>query len=140
MSKLQELDEWIHEIAFARKSNKQRVGVKVPREFYNLIDALGKSQRHCYDPVDYVYGVLGMFEINIERMSDPVQVWRRFVSELDNYMEKNGFKIEETFDSMSSNSYKISYRALQVNLLEVKNMTDVYKDLLEMSSTFDDRE
>ncbi|KAJ8655970.1 hypothetical protein O0I10_008410 [Lichtheimia ornata] len=140
MSKLQELDEWIREIAFARKSNKQRVGVKVPREFYNIIDALGKSQRHCYDPVDYVYGVLGMFEINIERMSDPVQVWRRFVSELDNYMEKNGFKIEETFDSMSSNSYKISYRALQVNLLEVKNMTDVYKDLLEMSSTFDDRE
>lgn len=138
MSKLRELDDWIREITFARKSNKQRVGVKVPREFYNLIDALGKSQRHCYDPVDYVYGVLGMFQINIERMSDPVQVWRRFLLELDTYMDRNGFKVEETFYSKRSNYYRISYRALQVDLLKVGNMTDVYKDLLEMTQVFVD--
>lgn len=133
MSKLRELDDWMSEISYARKSNKQRVGVKVPREFYNLIDTLGKSQRRCYDPVDYVYGVLGMFQINIERMQDPVKVWRCFLSELDTYMDKHGFKVEETFYSRCSNSYRISYRALQVDLLNVENMTDVYKDLLEMS-------
>lgn len=77
------------------------------------------------DPVDYVYGVLGMFHFKIPRMNDPNMVWQLFLSELDNYMMD--FKDKKfswgRITGISDNAY-------QIDLLKAANMADVYNDLL----------
>ena len=65
------------------------------------------------NPVDYVYGVLGMLRIKIPRMKDPNAVWQTFLRELYSYNFGN---------------FEVSNRVRQVNLQEVEHMGDVYKD------------
>lgn len=117
---------WLFDIFRARRSNKQRIkNKKNARIFYYLIWSLGKSTRRCMDPVDYVYGVLGMFDIKIPRMTDPNAVWQLFLSELDDFMMD--FKSKKFSWGRITG---ISDHAYQVNVLKAKNMADLYKDLL----------
>ncbi|KAI7875679.1 hypothetical protein K492DRAFT_173153 [Lichtheimia hyalospora FSU 10163] len=91
-----------------------------------LMRTLGDSARCCMNPVDYVYGVLGMLQIKIPRMKDPNAVWQSFLCEFENYID-GGIK-EEMFDCKHITG--ISDRARQVNLQKVDCMGDVYEDFL----------
>ena len=77
------------------------------------------------DPVDYVYGVLGMFQFKIPRMTDPNTVWKLFLSELDVYMED--FKNKKFSWGRITG---ISDSAYQIDVLKARNMADLFKDLL----------
>lgn len=72
------LHAWLSEIFNARSSSKRRIGKKSAQEFSYLMVSLGDSPRRCMNPVDYVYGVLGIFQLKIPRMNDPNAVWRLF--------------------------------------------------------------
>ncbi|KAI7887137.1 hypothetical protein K492DRAFT_221180 [Lichtheimia hyalospora FSU 10163] len=103
---------------------------------------LGDSTRRCMDPVDYVYGVLGMLNIKIPRMTDPKAVWQRFLSELDNYMDMADIK-NKLFYASESNSAKIigiQESAYDIDLQEVGCMGDVYNDVLDVQQISFDEE
>lgn len=116
------------EVSFARKHNQHGIEEKNVPKFYALIHSLGLSTRRCLDPIDYVYGVLGIFRIKIPRMTDPHAVWQSFLSELDNYMKD----IKDKRFANGSRITGISDRAHQIRLLEAKSMADVYRDLLDI--------
>lgn len=74
------------------------------------------------DPIDYVYGVLGIFEFDIPRMTDPKEVWMLFLHEIDHHLAKN--LQQRKF------MYKVSSdHACQLDLLTAKTMGDVYQCL-----------
>lgn len=123
------ISDCLVEIMFARSSNKSLVENRSATEFWNLIQSWGLSHRRCMDPVDYVYGVLGILQIKMPRMTDPDQVWKRFLSELDNYMEMEKMK-EGIHHSGKRLIFKICDDAYKVDLQKVKDMTFVYKGLL----------
>ncbi|KAI7885178.1 hypothetical protein K492DRAFT_172505 [Lichtheimia hyalospora FSU 10163] len=86
------------------------------------------------DPVDYVYGVLGMLQIKIPRMTDPKKVWQRFLSELDDYMDTAGIKGEE-IPNPAASIYKvigIADYAYNIDLTTVECMGDAYKSILRI--------
>ena len=83
----------------------------------NLIFSLSGSLRRCMDPVDYVYGVLGVLQIKIPRETDPKKVWQRFLSEID-YMDTKLVGIRED--------------AYEIDLTTVDCMGDVYGDILDI--------
>ena len=86
-------EEWMREISETRAFNKNDAKKKNHAyRFYFLLLSLGESTRRCMDPADYVYGVLGMLNIKIPRMTDPEAVWQSFLSELDNYMDMADIK------------------------------------------------
>ncbi|KAI7875164.1 hypothetical protein K492DRAFT_173695 [Lichtheimia hyalospora FSU 10163] len=117
---------WLTTVSLARSFTKKRIE-KGTYSLSFLMYALGKSTRRCMNPVDYVYGILGMLQIKIPRMEDPSAVWQSFLCEFENYI--NG-DIKEEVDSPFRNITGISDRAHQVNLQEVQHMSDVYKDFL----------
>ncbi|KAI7878253.1 hypothetical protein K492DRAFT_196988 [Lichtheimia hyalospora FSU 10163] len=125
------LDTWLDEIFHSRRSNKLRIEKKSAEKFCYLIASLGGSPRRCMDPVDYVYGVLGIFQFKIPRMTDPNAVWQCFLSELDNYMEMSGIKNDKIYGTT------ISDRAYRIDLRKATDMTDVYKDYL-LNRTLDE--
>ncbi|KAI7874564.1 hypothetical protein K492DRAFT_222136 [Lichtheimia hyalospora FSU 10163] len=86
------LFDWLAEISYARAFKKHGVEMTPTYQFFTLIRSLSKSPRRCMDPVDYVYGVLGILQIKIPRMTDPQKVWQHFLYELDDYMDMAGFK------------------------------------------------
>lgn len=113
------------EIYQARTFSKQRIGKKSPSNIFFLICSLSASHRRCMDPVDYVYGVLGMFQFQIPRMSDPNAVWQRFLSELKKYIEA----MEDDKFEFKNKRYKITASdssAYQKDLREAEYMSDVY--------------
>lgn len=113
-------------ITDARGINKDRLEPEMSGiTIHDLILSLGESTRRCYDPCDYVYGVLGMLQIKIPRMADADEVWDRFLDELDDYIDN----LEDN-ELASGALVGTSDRARQINLLEAKNMKDVYNDLL----------
>ncbi|KAJ8652019.1 hypothetical protein O0I10_012363 [Lichtheimia ornata] len=111
---------WCEETIAARTYNKDRLeGGKMYGKFlYLLLRTWGKCPRRCMDPVDYVYGVLGMLQIEIPRMDNPDAVWKLFLSEMD-----------KLIDSLSM-PLRISDHAYHVDLRKVQDMTGVYNDLL----------
>ena len=95
------------------------------RGIFRLIRSLKDSSRCCMDPVDYVYGALGIFQMKIPRMDDPNDIWRLFLCELDKHVK----------NSPQSHIAKveISERAHRVDLRKAKNMADVYKYLIQVT-------
>ena len=81
------------------------------------------------DPADYVYGVLGIFQIKIPRMTDANAVWQLFLTEFDHYMRK----MKNKQVGLQGTIHGISERARQVNLLKAKDMSDVYENFLDMT-------
>lgn len=130
---------FMFEMYQARTFNKHRTEKKSPSRFLFLIRSLALSDRRCVDPVDYVYGVLGMFQLKIPRMNDPNAVWQRFLSELEKYVEdmKND-KFEH-----DGRKYKISAahdRAYRIDLREAENMSDVYGELRMYDYVYSDND
>lgn len=76
------------------------------------------------DPVDYVYGMLGIFQIKMPRLKDPNAVWKLFLSKFQDHVNEN-------WSQSLPITKGISRRARRVDLLKVENMADVYKDFLE---------
>ena len=97
------------------------------------------------DPVDYVYGILGLFQLKIPRMTDPNAVWKRFLLELQGYLsdiKNESFTTRDLQGSIYVNSppkkiLGIDERALQVNLLTARNMADVYKYLIKIGIVYE---
>lgn len=78
--------KWLTEIKISRRYNFITNDSDLPSTRYfkhfKLVNIFANSPRQCMDPVDYVYGVLGVLGLNIPRKSDPNQVWQLFLSEL----------------------------------------------------------
>ncbi|KAI7874422.1 hypothetical protein K492DRAFT_240852 [Lichtheimia hyalospora FSU 10163] len=87
--------------------------------FLSVISSLGFSKRRCTDPVDYVYGVLGVLQLKIPRMTDPHAVWQYFVSEMDKRLQSIG------------DSSRIAGHA-HFDLRFANNMADVYYKFVEI--------
>ncbi|KAI7873427.1 hypothetical protein K492DRAFT_212062 [Lichtheimia hyalospora FSU 10163] len=119
--------DWLHTVGSARNFTETRNEKKSASGLMFLMDTLGDSTRRCMDPVDYVYGVLGMLQIKIPRMKDPEAVWKSFLCEFENYIDDD-IKNKECFPYMQITG--ISDRAHKVSLLKVEHMGDVYKDFL----------
>ncbi|CDH60924.1 predicted protein [Lichtheimia corymbifera JMRC:FSU:9682] len=124
------LECWIIETSKAREFGKHRA-VKGVERLVNLFSSFSFSFRRCYDPVDYVYGVLGLLQIKISRMTDPTAVWQRFLYELDNYLED--FKGTEfpVFGGFFTKAIcGIDGSAYEVRLEDVRNMREVYEVII----------
>lgn len=76
------------EILHARHCRINRMTGRSAHGLVSLIRSLGDSPRQCMDPVDHVYGVLGMLQIKIPRMSDPKAIWQCFLTELDDCLKE----------------------------------------------------
>lgn len=74
------------------------------------------------DPADYVYGVLGIFQMKIPRMADPNEVWKTFLAKLEEYL-KNLY-------GNAISRPRIIDRARHGDLRKARNMAHVYKGLL----------
>ncbi|KAI9314535.1 hypothetical protein BX666DRAFT_1967612 [Dichotomocladium elegans] len=75
-----------------------------------MLNSFGTSQRVALFPVDYVYGVLGILDIDLPRFEDPNKVWKIFSK-----------KLQEKYPDVHVPS--------NVNLGEAKRMQDVYGQL-----------
>ncbi|CDS09509.1 hypothetical protein LRAMOSA10869 [Lichtheimia ramosa] len=115
---------WLFNIHTTRRYFENRITREEIFPPGSVLDTLGESTRQCMDPVDYVYGVLGIFEIKMPRMKDPNAVWQLFLSKMQDHMN-------EPWCQEILVIQKISDRAKQVDLLNVKDMRDVYKDFIK---------
>ncbi|CDH58174.1 predicted protein [Lichtheimia corymbifera JMRC:FSU:9682] len=116
------------EIYNARTFSKHRFRKKSPARLGSLLSSLSYSSRRCMDPVDYVYGVLGMLQLKIPRMNDPIAVWQRLMSELEKYieaMEDNQIEVNGVHCIVTG----FDDRAYLVDLREAVDMSDVYDKL-----------
>ncbi|CDH48368.1 predicted protein [Lichtheimia corymbifera JMRC:FSU:9682] len=114
--------DWYQETYYARVYNKNRIQVEIKwLNLSSLLRTWGNSPRRCMDPVDYVYGVLGILQFEIPRMDDPDAVWKLFLSEMDKHLGS----VHERFPL----TRRISDRAYQVDLRKAQDMRDVYRDL-----------
>ncbi|KAI7875870.1 hypothetical protein K492DRAFT_220602 [Lichtheimia hyalospora FSU 10163] len=97
----------------------------IPR-LRNVFEALESSSRVCAFPVDYVYGVIGMLELDVPRLDHPQDVWKAFLHELRKLLARLTEQDEgcmwakvakdETFD-----------------LAKAKNLGHVYSGLVKFS-------
>ncbi|KAJ8652914.1 hypothetical protein O0I10_011448 [Lichtheimia ornata] len=111
------VEEYLSGIEDARRACKGRFRSKWG-SFCHLISSLSDSTRRCYDPCDYVYGVLGMLQIKIPRMEDPNEVWRCLLNELDRHPVDITFAPDKCID-----------RADEIDLLKVRAIGEVYRKL-----------
>lgn len=117
---------WHDQILNARKSNKHRIEIGSPWEILSLFESFSASGRRCMEPVDYVYGVLGIFQFKIPRLKDPNEVWKLFLSELEKYLEN----MEDT----QGRRFSLSPDAYCVKLQEAQDMSDVYQSFITFTS------
>ncbi|KAI7881247.1 hypothetical protein K492DRAFT_177179 [Lichtheimia hyalospora FSU 10163] len=96
--------------------------------FIQLCQSFSRSPRICHQPEDYIYGVLGLLELDIPRMPHPNLVWRFFLS-----------AIKQQLEWLSENDFigdlcavEISERAKGFDLSSARNMSDVYEELFTM--------
>ncbi|KAI7881124.1 hypothetical protein K492DRAFT_194627 [Lichtheimia hyalospora FSU 10163] len=99
---------WLYTVLHARTFTKTRIEKMSAGRLMALMGTLGNSTRRCMNPVDYVYGVLGMLQIKIPRTKDPNEVWQSFLCEFESLI--NGDMTDEES--------------------EVNHMGDVYEDFL----------
>ncbi|CDH56134.1 predicted protein [Lichtheimia corymbifera JMRC:FSU:9682] len=118
LQKIARIYQCIYEMSYARTFSKEHMEASDSIKFNILMRKLGYSTRQCMDPADYVYGVLGLLQIKIPRMTDPNAVWQRFLSELDK------------MKTLYPNIRRINRRAYSFDLQQANNMRDVYFDLL----------
>lgn len=129
------VSEWLRDIRHIKQCYREYLRYKLPYDTlppYIILRSLGNSFRCCKDPVDYVYGVLGVFRFNIPRMKDPKAVWQSFLRKFEDELHP----IWKRCDTPTYRTIEISYRAHQVDLLKVRNMADVYRDFLLVQSNY----
>lgn len=76
------------------------------------------------DPVDYVYGVLGLLDLDITRMNDADLVWQTFLSKLNE-------RLNRMIDQVTQGKVSFTINQEKVDLTKARNMSDVYKGLLK---------
>lgn len=117
------VDSSLYEISHARSSNLLRISGSKDR-FDSLIFSLMSSSRRCYDPADYVYGVLGMMQIKIPRKTDANEVWMHLLHELGNHGEL----------------YMLGFRCIgrehEIDLRKAKTIGEVYSKLFQVYHAF----
>ncbi|KAJ8652919.1 hypothetical protein O0I10_011453 [Lichtheimia ornata] len=102
----------------ARTCNAYHIYMTRSEILYNTMVPLMLSERRCYDPCDYVYGVLGMLRIKIPRMTDPNDVWRHFLSKLDDLAPLDSGRWMDYAD--------------EIDLRKVENIGVIYSKLAEI--------
>ncbi|KAI7883030.1 hypothetical protein K492DRAFT_54604 [Lichtheimia hyalospora FSU 10163] len=125
---------WFLEVSSSRAFRKSG-GVMAPAyEVFSMFISLQGSTRRCMDPVDYVYGVLGILQLKIPRMADPKKVWQCFLTELDDYMDMAGFKNREIQRPNGSKVKIIGIRkyAYETDLTTAECMGDVFRYILDL--------
>ncbi|KAJ8652702.1 hypothetical protein O0I10_011647 [Lichtheimia ornata] len=106
-------------ITCAKTSTSDRKGGDdFTARFQLIMLSLRYSKRRCYDPADYVYGVLGMMQIKIPRVEDPNAAWSHLLSKLDDLLP---LKYSRWVDS-----------ADEFDLREAETIGDVYTKLVEI--------
>ncbi|KAI7873726.1 hypothetical protein K492DRAFT_200503 [Lichtheimia hyalospora FSU 10163] len=93
-----------------------------------LLRAFATSKRQCMDPVDYVYGVLGLFQFNIPRMTDPNQVWQCFLTELENYLAAR-VEICDSIEKSLLPVFTDDDQAHRYDLTTANDLGDVFRSL-----------
>ena len=129
------LHDWMAEIFYSRRAFKKHDGkMALAYEFLSFIGTLQGSTRRCMDPVDYVYGVLGMLQLKIPRMADRKKVWQRFLSEIDDYMDRMGIKNKDIHedDGSITKIIGIGKYAHKIDLTTAECMGDVYGYILDI--------
>lgn len=98
----------------------------------HLFKAFERSSRRCMDPVDYVYGVLGVLGFKIPRMADPQQVWHCFFTELDNFLTdvKRRSMIDQRDEMFAA--IGVNQDMKNFDLQAATCMSDVYTGLLDI--------
>ncbi|KAI7873782.1 hypothetical protein K492DRAFT_184893 [Lichtheimia hyalospora FSU 10163] len=103
----------------------------------DLFATLAQSSRRCMDPVDYVYGVLGLLQMDIPRTNDPRAVWTYFLSQVDDLIT-SWLHNRERHHYESGNhiaAITVSERAKNFDLSKANDMADVYSNLLHVEYT-----
>ncbi|KAI7887146.1 hypothetical protein K492DRAFT_202759 [Lichtheimia hyalospora FSU 10163] len=90
----------------------------------DLFDNFSTCKRSCMDPVDYVYGILGLIDVDIPRMNDADLVWQTFLSKLKE-------RLNSMIDQVTQGKVTFTISGNQVDLTKATNMSDVYKGLLK---------
>lgn len=111
----------------------------LPTGLVAMFKSFALSARECMDPLDYVYGVLGLFRFDISRKSDPNEAWHLFISELENYLvDPSRVKIENTYQREIAYKLLNNCQACHCNLMVARNMRDVYQCLVDGFIFLDD--
>lgn len=90
----------------------------------DMFDNFSTCTRSCMDPVDYVYGVLGLLDLDITRMNDADLVWQTFLSKLNE-------RLNRMIDQVTQGKVSFTINEEKVDLTKATNMADVYKGLLK---------
>lgn len=98
--------------------------------YIRVFGGFGLSQRTCYRPVDYVYGVSGILGWDIPRMADPDIVWGKFIS----YMQLFAKMLHENLAEHNQENVQInvSVKAHSFSLSAANNLGEVFRSLLHV--------
>ncbi|CDH59362.1 predicted protein [Lichtheimia corymbifera JMRC:FSU:9682] len=111
----------------------------LPTGLVAMFKSFALSARKCMDPLDYVYGVLGLFRFDISRKSDPNEAWHLFISELENYLlDPSRVKIENVYQREIAYKLLNNCQACHCNLMGARDMRDVYECLVDGFIFLDD--
>lgn len=103
-------------------------------EISEIFVSLAGSSRTCLDPLDYVYGILGLLDIHIPRTDNADTLWRTFLSKLKDHLTQMVNDIKEDDVNVS---FTLSESACDIKLAHAENVSEVYNGLL--SFEFDQR-
>lgn len=103
----------------------------------DLLFMFAQSSRRCMDPTDYVYGVLGLLQMDIPRMNDPHAVWTYFLSQVEDLVSSSSHDHHHRHRSgiHIPAITLVSERAKKFDLSKANNMADVYAGLLYVEYT-----
>lgn len=98
----------------------------------DLLFMFAQSSRRCMDPTDYVYGVLGLLQMDIPRMNDPHAVWTYFLSQVEDLVASSSHDHHHRHhcSGIHTTTITLSERAKKFDLSKADNMADVYGGLL----------
>lgn len=103
-------------------------------EISEIFVSLAGSSRTCLDPLDYVYGILGLLDIHIPRTDNADTLWRTFLSKLKDHLTQMVNDIKEDDVNVS---FTLSESACDIKLAHAENVSEIYNGLL--SFEFDQR-
>ncbi|KAI7887153.1 hypothetical protein K492DRAFT_233032 [Lichtheimia hyalospora FSU 10163] len=97
-------------------------------QIQDVFDSLSGSPRTCMDPLDYVYGILGLLNLDIPRIDNADGLWAIFLSKLEERLTQMVNDITEDVNV----SFTLSKSARDIKLIEAKHVSEVYNGLLTL--------
>ncbi|KAI7878252.1 hypothetical protein K492DRAFT_179999 [Lichtheimia hyalospora FSU 10163] len=91
-----------------------------------LLEVFANSPRQCMSAVDYVYGVLGMLQMDIPRKADNNEVWQLFISELNKSLGEFKPTTRNSTKGETAILEKFKDSAPQCDLVMATNMSDLH--------------